>query len=64
VSRLLIGAPAASVRSQQFGSNYRSPDPAPGMLTGSTPPVDHEESLGAKVIRMKTDEEALIGGAQ
>ena len=55
-----IGALSESLGSQRFGTNYRYRDPATGMLTGDKLPVDlaaNAESLGAKVIRVKTIEE-------
>jgi TPP-dependent trihydroxycyclohexane-1,2-dione (THcHDO) dehydratase len=56
----VIGALSQSLGSQRFGTNYRYRDPATGMLTGEKLPVDlgaNAESLGAKVIRVKTIEE-------
>jgi 3D-(3,5/4)-trihydroxycyclohexane-1,2-dione acylhydrolase (decyclizing) len=55
-----IGALSESLGSQRFGTNYRYRDPATGMLSGDKLPVDlaaNAESLGAKVIRVKTIEE-------
>jgi 3D-(3,5/4)-trihydroxycyclohexane-1,2-dione acylhydrolase (decyclizing) len=55
-----IGALSESLGSQRFGTNYRYRDPATGMLTGEKLPVDlaaNAESLGARVIRVKTIEE-------
>jgi len=55
-----IGALSESVGSQRFGTNYRYRDSATGMLTGDKLPVDlaaNAESLGAKVIRVRTIEE-------
>src|SRR4029077_2402736 len=55
-----IGALSESLGSQRFGTNYGSRDPATGMLAGEKLPIDlaaNVESLGAKVIRVKTIEE-------
>ncbi len=55
-----IGALSESVGSQRFGTSYRYRDPKTGMLSGDMLPVDlgkNAESLGARVIRVRTIEE-------
>jgi 3D-(3,5/4)-trihydroxycyclohexane-1,2-dione acylhydrolase (decyclizing) len=55
-----IGSLSESLGSQRFGTNYRYRDPATGMLSGDTLPVDlaaNAESLGADVIRVKSVDE-------